>query len=189
MKDENKISEQLCLILNDVCFKESKKQNYEIRTPDWEKPIQPVVNSDLRDGNAKRPDFTCECYNSFTSEKEERKIALQVECKLLGSPTSKSWILNKNYTTKGIKRFDCSTHEYGKRASSGMMIGYIINMEPEQIVYEVNKYQQKQFPHNPALKFKFDNSYLFKENQNLNRQYIKPSRFQLIHLWVDLRVL
>ncbi len=187
LDDEDKISEQLCPFLSAVCFNESKKRNCEIRTPDWEKPIQPVVDNELKDGKVKRPDFTCKCYNPFASCTEEHEVALHVECKLLGNPTSKSWILNENYATKGIKRFDCPTHEYGKRASSGMMIGYIINMEPEQIVDEVNKYQQKQFPHNPAFTFQFNNPPVFKENQNLNRQYIKPTRFQLIHLWVDLR--
>ena len=34
--DEDSISERLCPILNTVCFEESQKNNWEIRTPDWE---------------------------------------------------------------------------------------------------------------------------------------------------------
>ncbi len=123
LDDENKISEQLCPVLSDVCFKESKKQNCEIRIPDYEKPIQPVTDNELKGGNmGKRPDFTCKCCNPFASRVEEYEIALHVECKRLGNPTSNTWKLNENYVTKGIKRFDSRTHEYGKRASSGMMI-------------------------------------------------------------------
>ncbi|MFH1933453.1 MAG: hypothetical protein ABIN18_17905 [Pseudomonadota bacterium] len=188
LDDEDKISEQLCPFLSAVCFNESKKRNCEIGTPDWEKPIQPVVNNELKDGKRKRPDFTCKCYNPFASCTEEHEIALHVECKLLGDPTSKNWILNENYTTRGIKRFDAKSHEYGKRAPSGLIIGYIISMEPEQIVCEVNNFQQKQFPNNTTLSFQFNNPPVFKEKQNLKRKNVNPEIFQLIHLWVDLRV-
>jgi len=68
-----------------------------------------------------------------------------------------------------------------------MMIGYIISMEPEQILYGVNKFQQKQFPNNPELSFEFNNPPVFREKQNLKRQNVNPEVFQLIHLWVDLR--
>jgi len=124
---------------------------------------------------------------SFALIWRKHEIALHVECKLLGNPTSKNWILNKNYTTRGIKRFDDKSHEYGKRAPSWMMIGYIISMEPEQILYGVNKFQQKQFPNNPELSFEFNNPLVFREKQNLKRQNVNPEVFQLIHLWVDLR--
>ena len=186
--DEDEISEQLCPVLNSVCFEEGKKRNCEIRTPDWEKPIQPVINKELKRGKiGKRPDFTCKCHNPFASHAKEHEIALHVECKRLGEPTSRRWILNKNYVNNGIKRFDSRTHKYGKRASSGMMIGYIISMEPEQIVDEVNEWQKKQMPHHLELSFQFDNPPVFKEKQNLNRKNVKPERFHLIHLWVDFR--
>jgi hypothetical protein len=44
----------------------------------------------LKDGKARRPDFSCKCYNPFAERSEEHEIALHVECKLLGSPTSKT---------------------------------------------------------------------------------------------------
>ena len=194
LMDEDHISEQLCPILNAVCFeksnkRKSKKRNCEIRTPDPEIPIPPKTDNELKGGlkKARRPDFTCKCHNPFASCSEEHEIALHVECKLLGNQTSKTWILNKNYTIEGIKRFDNKSHEYGKRALSGMMIGYIISMEPEQIVYEVNDFQQKQFPNNPALSFEFNNPPVFRTRQNLKRKNVNPKGFQIIHLWVDLR--
>lgn len=186
--DEDEISEQLCPILRNVCFEEGKKRNCEIRTPEWEKPIQPVSDSELKRGNiGKRPDFTCTCHNPFASRAEEHEIALHIECKLLGKPTSRTWILTRNYVNNGIKRFDNRTHKYGRRACSGMMIGYIISMDPKQIANEVNEWQQKHMPQNPALSFQFVNPPVFKEQQNLSRKNVKPEKFHLIHLWVDLR--
>lgn len=189
LMDEDWISEQLYVILSGVCFEESQKKEIEIRTPDPENPIPPKTVNELKGGlkKGKRPDFTCKRYNPFASCSEEYEIALHVECKLLGNPTSKNWILNKNYTTKGIKRFDDKSHKYGKRAPSGMMIGYIISMEAKQIIYEVNNFQQKQFPNNPVLSFEFDNPPIFRERQHLKRKNVNPVSFQLIHLWVDLR--
>ena len=184
--DEDTISEQLCPVLNSVCFEENKKRKCEIRTPAWEKPIQPVTDNELKGGKVrKRPDFTCKYHNHFATCAEEHEIAFHVECKLLGNPTSASWIINKNYVSEGIKRFDCRIHEYGNRASSGLMIGYIISMEPKQIIIEVNKFQQKQLPHNPALSFHFGALPVFKDNQNLSRKSVNPESFRLIHLWVD----
>ncbi len=186
--NEDTISEQLCLVLNNVCFEEGQKRGCEIRTPDWETPIPPVTGSELKGGKKRnRPDFTCKYSDPLATCAEEYEIAFHVECKLLGNPTSGRWKINKNYVTEGIKRFDCRIKEYGKRAFSGLMIGYIIGMEPQQIIIEVNKFQQEQLPHNPALSFQFDNPPVFKENQNLNRKNVKPKSFRLIHLWVDLR--
>jgi len=194
LPDEDKISEQLCPVLSDVCFEESRKRkrsqkrDCEIRTPDWEKPIPPVTEKETEDENiGKRPDFTCKFINPDATCADDFEISLHIECKLLGNPTSESWILNKNYVNNGIKRFDSKSHQYGKRASSGIMIGYIISMEPEKIADEVNKHIEKHIPHHPTLSFQFVNHPVFKENQQLNRKNVKPSSFQLIHLWVDLR--
>lgn len=188
MTNEDTISEHLCLILNAICFEESRNNNCEIRTPDWEKPISPVTENELRGGKTgKRPDFTCKRTNPHAACAEEHEISLHVECKRLGSPTSAGWILNKNYVTDGIKRFDCRLHEYGKRVSSGMMVGYIISMSPEKILDEVNTHQKQHCPYNPAIKFKFVKRNVQQYRQKLNRKNLKPEVFQLIHLWVDLR--
>jgi len=184
---EDTISEHLCPILNTVCFEESQKNNCEIRTPDWEKPIQPVTNSELKGGKIrKRPDFTCRLTNPFAICANEYEIPFHVECKRLGSPTSTSWILNENYVINGIKRFDCMRHEYGKRASSGMMVGYIISMSPEIILDEVNTHQIIALD-NPTVEFEFVKKNVGQYRQKLNRKNLKPAIFKLVHLWVDLR--
>lgn len=188
ISSENAISERLCLILNSLCFEKSQSLQREIRTPDWEKPIQPVSESELKGGrSSKRPDFTCKRTNPFANCADEHEISFHVECKLLGNPSSINWKLNKNYVTEGIRRFDCSSHEYGKRAASGMMIGYIISMSHEKIQNEVNIHQRLHCPDNPPIAFLFDDKNVQQCYQYLKRKNVKPNEFKLIHLWVDLR--
>ena len=63
---EDDISEQLCPLLTEVCFDEGGKCNSEIRTPDWDKPLQPVNQNELKGGKIKkRPDFTCKLVNTL----------------------------------------------------------------------------------------------------------------------------
>jgi hypothetical protein len=186
--DEDAISEILCSILNRVCYRLGKSRNQELQTPYWETPIQPVTGDELKGGKIKkRPDFTCKCINPWAASPEKYEISLHIECKLLGNPTSATWILNKNYVKNGIKRFDSKIHEYGKRADSGMMIGYIIGMKPEEIESEVNDFQKKHAPEYTDIKFVFDTTTPFKTRQNIKRKNVLPARFELIHLWVDLR--
>jgi hypothetical protein len=189
--DEDAISESLCLIIRQVCFNFNRsRDNEEIRAPVpiWEAPIQPVNRGELRGGKKrKRPDFTCNYLNAHAVSPDELEIPLHVECKRLGSPTSNSWNLNKNYVINGIKRFDCSTHQYGKRSPSGMMIGYIISMTPQEIETEVNDYQRKHLPSCPDITFTFDKRTPFQTHQQIQRRSVEPAQFELIHLWVDLR--
>lgn len=186
--DEDMISELLSLILNTVCFEESQKKNCEIRTPDWEKPIPPLTSNELKGGKVrKRPDFTCKLTNYFALCANEYEIPLHIECKRLGAPTSTSWILNENYVINGINRFDSKKHEYGKRASSGIMVGYIISLSPEIILDEVNTHQKQHCSDNTAIELDCVMSKVHKYHQKLNRKNLKPEIFKLVHLWVDLR--
>lgn len=186
---EDDISEQLCPLLTEVCFEESGKHgDREIRTPDWEKPIQPVSKNELKGAKGrKRPDFTCKLSNPEADSAAEYEIPFHIECKLLGAPTSRTWILTENYVTRGIKRFDSPTHEYGKRASSGMMVGYLISMTPEGILEEINSYQKKHLGHNPAVQFECSVEAVRRYGQELKRKNVSPREFRLIHLWIDLR--
>lgn len=186
--NEDAISEMLCLFLNNACHYMGKSRDLEVSTPNWEKPIQPVVKNELKGGKSrKRPDFTCKCINPWADSPESYEISLHVECKLLGNPTSQSHVLNKNYVINGIKRFDSKSHEYGKRACSGIMIGYIISMTQKTIETEVNNYQKKHLPDNSDIKFELDSSPLIETRQNIKRKNVKPIGFELIHLWIDLR--
>lgn len=185
--DEDAISERLCPSLTQACFELAKSRDIDVRTPLWEGPVQPVEKHELKGGKSrKRPDFTCKCSNPFAVSAEKHEIPLHVECKRLGNPTSESWNLNENYVKNGIKRFDSSTHEYGKRASSGIMIGYIVSMKPHEILKEVNAHQKKLLPDYPAITFDFNSPPLFQTRQKMKRKYVLPKTFELAHLWISL---
>ncbi len=186
--DEDAISEILCSTLSRVCFRLGISRNQDLQTPYWEAPIQPITADELRGGKIKkRPDFSCKCINPWANSHEKYEISLHIECKLLGYPTSATWVLNENYVKNGIKRFDSKIHEYGKRAYSGMMIGYIISMTPAEIESEVNAYQKKHAPEYDQIKFSFNTMTLFEARQYIIRKNVMPTGFEIFHLWADLR--
>lgn len=187
LTDEDLLSESLCPILQKVCFDEQcKNRNIEIRVPDWEKPIQPSSEAELKGGKIrKRPDFSCKLTNPHANRLEDHELSFHVECKRLGIPTSSGWALNKNYVTEGMKRFDSNSHEYGKRVPSGMMIGYIVSMNQKEILAEVNSLIQEHLPSSSRLKFEFQNQNVQQYSQVMTRKFVKPQDFQLAHLWAD----
>ena len=177
---EDAISEALCPVLQSVCFAHPEKP----LPPQWERPITPVTANELKGGKIrKRPDFMCSLVNSFANSPEMYEVSLHIECKRLGEKSG-SWDLNKNYAENGIKRFDSSTHEYGKRAPSGIMIGYIINSNRSVILSTVNKHIKLLLTH--GLVFDFIAKITFCETI-FSRKVTKPKKFKLIHLWADLR--
>lgn len=181
---ENSISEQMCPIIQKECFKRHQMHHMEIAKPIWEGPISPVTDEDLlqRDFN-KRPDFTCNVNNAFPESYEDLYIPFHIECKLLGEPNSPGWNFNKNYVINGINRFDSHKHSYGKRANSGMMIGYIFDMEPQKIFEEVSCHSDHEL-NSSVLVF---HERVSESEQFLDRKHIVPKNFKLIHAWVDLR--
>ena len=186
--DEDAISESLCPILRRVCFKLDHDGRGEVREPKWERPIQPISDQELTGGKKrKRPDFTCSCYNHFASVPNEHEIPFHIECKRLGNPTSPSWNLNKNYVVEGMKRFDCPKHKYGKRAPSGMMIGYIISLSPDDIVTEVNGHKKRYLANFPDIIFTWNWGHVHQTRQSITRRHIAPANFHLTHIWADLR--
>ena len=186
--EEDAISESLCPILNQVCFGMERDRKREIRVPAWERPRQPVSEEELTGGKKrKRPDFTCSCHNRAASSPDELEIPFHVECKRLGDPTSRTWILNKNYVEKGMSRFDSREHKYGKRAPSGMMIGYIISLTPPKIMGEVNTHMSEKLKGWRKLGFTWGGGFVHRHRQTIVRRHVTPARFALSHIWVDLR--
>ena len=57
-----------------------------------------------------------------------------LEAKRLGSPSSRQCILNENYVFHCIKRFILPEWGYSKSMSSGAMIGYVQDMELDDIL-------------------------------------------------------
>jgi len=186
--DEDTLSESLCPTIAQVCLDMERSGFGEIRHPVWEAPKQPVTEEDLNNGNQKRPDFTCSLHNSYAITPDEHEIPFHIECKLLGEPTSPSWILCKNYVTNGIARFDNRTHEYGRRAKSGIMIGYIISMTPQNVQVEVNRHKNLKMKHVSDIDFYWTRkTFVWKTRSEFTRKQVQPSQFCLTHIWVDLR--
>jgi len=185
---EDIISEALNPILNEICFKVGREKHCDISKPAWEQPLQPIRETELKGGKqGKRPDFTCSLVNPYALSADEHEVHLHVECKRLGEPTSRTWILNEQYVINGIMRFDSSEHEYGKRALSGLMIGYIVSMSPLEILSEVNAHQKKYCADNPEIEYQLTINDVYQHYQRLSRKNVKPSDFGLFHLWIDLR--
>jgi len=185
--DEDSVSKLLFTIVLTVCREIANTENREVPPPASDGLNQPVhVNETQDDFTRKRPDFTCNCINPRAESNEDYLIPLHVECKLLGKPTSPSWILNTNYVTNGIARFDLESHKYGNRASSGIMIGYVISMKPEEIQKQVNACIRAKLSGVPLLVFALSDVPLQSQHR-FARRHVTPTPFTLIHLWVDIR--
>ncbi len=186
-RGEKIVSKHLSRILVTVCREIANTKNQEVHSPTPDGLNQPVNAEEMEEEfTGKQPDFTCNCYNPQAKSNETYLIPFHVECKLLGEPTSSTWILNRNYVTNGIARFDLQSHKYGNRASSGIMIGYIISMTPEQIQTEVNSHIETILPYVPPLVFALSRVPLQSEH-SFARRHVMPTPFTLIHLWVDIR--
>ena len=85
----------------------------------------------------KRPDFACLLKNLQAQDFRKSQVAYYVECKRLGLP-DKELVFNDLYSEKGISRFVTVEHQYGKGCPSASMIGYMQDMEPDDILKEVN---------------------------------------------------
>lgn len=113
-----------------------------------------------------------------------RGIAIRpfaVECKRLGIAT-KSWKFNEEYATAGVARFVSNTHRYGENADCGAMVGYLQNMDYDQVRAEVNDHLKSAGL--PAIGIGEGN--LREVVQELNREF-PDSPFRLSHFWLDMR--
>ncbi|RJO67441.1 MAG: hypothetical protein C4523_09550 [Myxococcales bacterium] len=85
-------------------------------------------------------------------------------------------------------RFDLQSHEYGKRAPSGVMVGYLVGMTVESVQREVNKYQLSEASELPPIRFELPaKEKVMRAVQKLRRKNVPPASFVLHHLWADLR--
>jgi hypothetical protein len=166
-KKEDKISKELNGKLKEVCFK------YKLQRPHW----------DAKADNEKRPDFTCRLFNPYAESVDLSEVDLHIECKCIGNnrKSSPSWILNMNYINEGINRFDSLSHEYGRGANDGVMIGYIISSTKSEIQEAINE----KLPNNiQKLKF-ITESKVEKIFTQFFRENVKPADFTLHHIWAD----
>ena len=180
---EDDISALLLRILQQLCKQWSLKHNAEIPAPIAQLPIQNAIKAIQASLNSlPKPDFTCPIFDAAEGE----NIYFDIECKVLGKPSSPSWKYNENYVADGISRFDSLNHEYGNGVHAGLMVGYLNGtMKSKDVLQEVNQCQQKHLPNNPSLSFSFNNA-VSKHKQQLHRQNLTPIDFELGHMWVKL---
>jgi hypothetical protein len=186
---ENELNRKLCF-----CVRRANRQlQAKNRGIDWplfyEGNNQPDADDETRASREdKRPDFQWGVCDHQEPDPEKSDKYYTFECKRLGTPSSSSWVLNENYVLNGISRFINAEWGYGKSSRSGAMIGYIQNMNENDILIEVN---------NAALAASLTTIILSKDGwkigdvsrleQKLDRPDVPPTPFDLRHLWVDLR--
>ncbi len=185
-KSEDDISDRLAVAAREATF--ALGLDYP---PKRELPRQPESARGLdATGVGKRPDFTCEVRDTAAANSTEAWLDYHVECKCLGEPSSRTWVFNRNYVDRGIRRFLDPVHGYGERASSGVMIGYVLSMRFEEILEEVNAYLRELWDLGivPSISFSHTLSGgVAKTDQMLDRARVAPRPFALRHMWVDLR--
>ncbi len=141
------------------------------RRADWERKI---------------PDFQWQIIDHLAPARESVRSYV-IECKRLGSPPRRDWILNKEYVANGMCRFANESHRYGHRCPSGAMIGYMQSMSFQSILSEVNKHARTCAVGElaPIPGASCDDT--VKRLQSLLCRAFPVSPFHLRHLWVDLR--
>lgn len=166
------------------------KQNEGVESPVmYEANNQPDADDEQRaQREDKQPDFQW----GLTDQSEEDPLRQDkyfvIECKRLGEPVRKSWVFNKNYVERGILRFVCAEHGYGRSAPSGAMVGYIRSMTSQDILNEVNGHATRASLHGVILSGDgWVDKGVTRLEQQLDRPKVPPTPFSLRHLWVDLR--
>lgn len=136
----------------------------------------------------KRPDLSCGYHDDSVPDDafEEADYLYTVECKRLGIPSSVNWVFNRNYVDHGIARFEHPDWGYAEGAASGLMVGFMQSMEPDDILVEVNRHISP-FPaiSLPATGWLVKGLTVLEPHVFGRRIRLTP--FRLNHLWIDLR--
>ena len=179
-KNEDEITKALYPKLGKACFEHIAKPEI----PAWDRKIGAISEGELGfESIGKRPDFTCGFIDPTADAEEKHMVCLHIECKCIGfnRETSPSWDLNNNYIKNGINRFDSLSHEYGRNAKDGIMIGYIISSAKPDIQNIINdKLPEKIEKLNFVSRSKVE-----KVSTKIIREVVKPVNFTIHHIWAD----
>ena len=175
---EDIISRALYPKIVKTCFEHNDKPG----PPTWDAKKGAVTDEEIDlESVIKRPDFTFTLVDQTAESIEMYTIYLHIECKCIGKTRSSSWNLSMNYIKNGINRFDSISHEYGKRAKDGIMIGYIISSTKSDIQNEINTKIPKNIE---KLNFITENK-VEKISTNYIRENVEPFDFTMHHIWAD----
>ena len=150
---------------------------------------QPNPDIPFAEQEFKRPDFMWGYFDPLETDEWKGNRNYTIECKRLGKKSASHWEFNKKYVENGIRRFISEEHSYGKSESSGAMIGYIENMEFDDILQEVNAEIAITLRSVPQLSKPLD-GWKEQATSRLEHEFKRPfpiSPFHLWHFWIDLR--
>lgn len=174
-----------------------RRANYELRREGrglpcpifYEASNQPIADDLNRASRLrKRPDFLCGFHDDLAENPEDSELFYTTECKRLGLSTRSDWVLNLNYVVNGINRFIRAEWGYAKGAASGMMIGYIQSMEPDEILSEVNQNALAQgLPAMMLAPRSWISQGLTVLTPHVCHRDVEPRTIRLSHYWIDLR--
>lgn len=138
----------------------------------------------------KKPDFKWTLSDLQEEESVKAIREYTIECKRLKTKTKAGWNFINEYIVSGIIRFISIEHRYGMGTTSGAMIGYIQNMEHDEILEKINKkiLDTKEYQI-PVIKFPKhcqNTDSIERGKHTLHRGKIYPSDFDLCHIWVKL---
>ena len=152
-----------------------------------------TTNKPLPDDSArssrmkKRPDFACVLKDSQAPDFRKSQIAYYTECKRLGKP-EKELVFNDLYSEKGIARFMTVEHQYGKGCASASMIGYMQDMDPDDILEEVNEFAGgRSVPSLTRAAAAWAAKDVTRISQPPLTRAFEATTITLTHFWIDLR--
>jgi hypothetical protein len=151
-----------------------------------ELPIQPKTDTPYSPSEEKKPDFSF--FSLELNDDLHEGVYFHIECKRLGSATSRSWNYNEAYVNNGIRRFTTDEFCYGIDRAMGAMVGYIEDMDSEAILTEVNAAIAAHLKVDTLAKHSPD--WQEQATTRLGHTFDRPfekSPFTLHHLWLDLR--
>jgi hypothetical protein len=149
---------------------------------------QPEPDDTVRSSRLKkRPDFGCVITDPQAADFRSAQIGYYLECKRLGHAEG-TWILNENYSEHGVCRFMREESAYAKGCKSAAMIGYIQNMEPEDVLADVNSFATKrQVPSLSKAVAAWAAQDVTRLSQAPLKRAFDSSRVEVKHFWIDLR--
>lgn len=134
----------------------------------------------------KRPDIQW-CHDDEGAKNDRhREKSFVIECKRLGAKTQSGWDFNEQYVISGIARFVSPVWKYGHHMTEGMMIGFIQNMEPTEILSAINDHIATHALPSLQLEGCFVAKGVSGLDHSLERTF-PNTPFHLTHRWLDIR--
>jgi hypothetical protein len=186
-KDEIELNQKLCNYIHLAAWKlRGSNEGYDVPAI-IEACNQPHQADKLRAPHLhKRPDFQWAIYDDQETDRAKYRKIYTFELTRLGY--QKGWALNKNFITDGVIRFISVKHKYAVFCRSAAMVGYIQNMNCDDILNEVNNCAKSHSIPNIVLSIDgWEKRGISRLDHRLDRPPEISTPIDLRHLWIDLR--